>query len=293
LAAGYPYLRGMTGTTLLDRAVLRISGEDVRGFLQGLVTADTAGPLPAYGGLLSPQGKALFEFLLWADVSGKGAAGDAAASGDLLIDCEASQADALTRRLTLYRLRRAITITRVVDLAVHWSRRAGQGEVRGVPDPRLPALGYRWLAATDQGDAASGAAARWTAHRLSHGVAEGVAEIGQDKTLWLEANAGELGGVSYTKGCYVGQENTARMHHRSKVNRRLVVLRSGGAAEGAVLADANGRPTGEVRAAYPAIGLAVAHLRVEHIGGALTLGGAAAEVVMPDWLGAALATDAE
>jgi hypothetical protein len=83
------------------------------------------------------------------------------------------------------------------------------------------------------------------------------------------------------------------MHHRSKVNRRLVVLRSDGVTEDAVLADANRRPTGEVRAAYPAIGLAVAHLRVEHIGGPLTLGGAAAAIVMSDWLSAALTEDAE
>jgi folate-binding protein YgfZ len=272
----------MTGTTLVDRAVLRISGEDVRGFLQGLVTADTAGPLPAWTGLLTPQGKALFDFLLWADE----------ASGDLLIDCEASHADALARRLTMYRLRRAITIAQADDLAVHWSRRAGQG----VPDPRLAALGYRWLAPAgeaDGTDTSADVAERWTAHRLSLGVAEGAAELGQDKTLWLEANAGELGGVSYTKGCYVGQENTARMHHRSKVNRRLVVLRGDGVAEGAVLADANGRPTGDVRAAYPALGLAVAHLRAEQIGRPLTLGGAPAEVVMPAWLGQALAAGSE
>jgi folate-binding protein YgfZ len=275
----------MTGTTLIDRAVLRVSGEDVRGFLQGLVTADTAGPLPAYAGLLSPQGKALFDFLLWADagvdVPGDVSGGEGAGGGDLLIDCEAAQADALARRLTLYRLRRQITIQRAPELAVHWSTDGGCG----VPDPRLAALGHRWLAPA--GEPAAG----WTAHRLALGVAEGSAEIGQDRTLWLESNAGELGGVSYTKGCYVGQENTARMHHRSKVNRRLVVLRGDGVAEGAVLADASGRPTGEVRAAYPALGLAVAHLRVEHIGGALTLGGAAAEVVMPDWLAAALAAD--
>jgi folate-binding protein YgfZ len=286
LAAPPSYLCRMTGTTLLakttlpERAVLRVSGEDVRGFLQGLVTADTVGPLPAWAGLLTPQGKALFDFLLWADDRDGGGDG---AGGDLLIDCEEAQADALARRLTMYRLRRAITIARAPELSVHWSREAGCG----VPDPRLAALGQRWLAPA--GEPAEG----WTAHRLSLGVAEGVAEIGQDKTLWLEANAGELGGVSYTKGCYVGQENTARMHHRSKVNRRLVVLRGDGVADGAVLGDANGRATGEVRAVYPALGLAVAHLRVEHLGSALTLGGVGAEVVMPDWLGAALAADAD
>jgi folate-binding protein YgfZ len=257
----------MPGTTLTDRAVLRLSGEDVRGFLQGLVTSDTAGPLPVWTALLTPQGKALFDFLLWDD------------GADLLIDCEAAQADALARRLTLYRLRRAITITRAPELAVHW---LPDGEA-GVPDPRLPALGRRWLAAPVE------PAEGWTAHRLALGVAEGAAELGQDKTLWLEANAQELGGVSYTKGCYVGQENTARMHHRSKVNRRLVVLRGPGAIEGAAIADASGRPTGEVRAVYPDLGLVVAHLRVEHLGTALTLGGQPAEVVLPEWLAEAIA----
>ncbi|SEL56501.1 hypothetical protein SAMN05216382_2169 [Sphingomonas palmae] len=189
------------GTTLSDRAVLRVAGEDVRGFLQGLVTNDTA-RLPAYAALLTPQGKALFDFIIWAD-------GD-----DVLLDVEGTQADALARRLSIYRLRRAITIARDERLAVHWSREPVEG---AAPDPRLAALGYRWIAPP------GAPAAGWHAHRLSLGVTEGVAELGSGETLWLEANARELNGVSFTKGCYVGQENTARMHHRSKVNRRLAV----------------------------------------------------------------------
>jgi folate-binding protein YgfZ len=195
----------MANTTLGDRAVIRMSGEDVRGFLQGLVTNDVLGALPVWAGLLTPQGKALFDFLLWAD-------GD-----DILIDCEADQADALAKRLTMYRLRRPITIARDATLAVHWSKEGGDG----VPDPRLPALGHRWIAAAD------GEAAGYHAHRLSLGVPEGAAELGQDKTLWLETNAVELNGVSFTKGCYVGQENTARMNYRQKVNRRLFVSPDG------------------------------------------------------------------
>src|SRR4051812_37350875 len=99
----------MTATTLADRAVIRLSGEDVRGFLQGLVTNDVTGPLPVWAGLLTAQGKALFDFLVWED-------GD-----DLLIDCEAEQAEALVRRLSLYRLRRPIAIAIDPALAVHWS----------------------------------------------------------------------------------------------------------------------------------------------------------------------------
>ena len=235
----------MTGTTLPDRAVLRLSGDQPRGFLQGLVTNDTAGALPVWAGLLTPQGKALFDFMLWAD------------GADLLLDCEVAQADALARRLTLYRLRRALTIERT-GLAVHWSRE----DARGVPDPRLAALGHRWLG--EPGEAATG----WLVHRLSLGVTEGEGELGQDKTLWLEANARELNGVSFTKGCYVGQENTARMHHRAKVNRRLVVAPLG--AE-----------TDRTRAVYPELGLMVEHRRVEALG----------DAIVPGWLAGALRPD--
>ena len=199
----------MADTTLIDRALIRLSGDGVRDFLQGLVTNDVSGDLPVWAGLLTPQGKALFDFIVWPDTSG---AGD-----DLLIDCEETQADALARRLMLYRLRKPIVITREANLAVHWST-DGAG---GVPDPRLAALGRRWIAPAD------GAATGWREHRLALGVPEGIAELGSDKTLWLECNADLLGGVSFTKGCYIGQENTARMNWRNKVNRRLVVLPDG------------------------------------------------------------------
>lgn len=213
----------MTATTLADRALIRLSGEDVRPFLQGLITNDVLGELPVYAGLLTPQGKALFDFIVWAD------------GADLLIDCEAAECDALAKRLSIYRLRRAIVIARDETLAVHWSREA----VHGVADPRSAALGQRWIA--PPGEAAAG----WLAHRLACGVVEGRAELGDGATLWLEANAREQNGVSFTKGCYIGQENTARMHHRSKVNRRLAVV----AAES--------DPGEKARAWYPELGQAV------------------------------------
>ncbi len=253
----------MAATTLVDRALLRLSGEDVRGFLQGLVTQDVAllaPDRPLWAGLLTAQGKALFDFILWAD-------GD-----DVLIDCEREAAGDLVRRLTLYRLRRRIVIEPVEGLAVHWERRSpaqagaqadGAAGSRPSPgnttDPRLPDLGPRWRGPPDE------AAESWLAHRLSYGVTEGRAELGSDKILWLECNAAELNGVSFTKGCYVGQENTARMNYRSKVNRRLV----------AVPADAPGERT---RIHYPELGLAVEHRRIDDLGGA----------IVPDWLKVAL-----
>lgn len=233
----------MDAALLNERAVVRLApldaAEDVRSFLQGLVTNDVSGALPVYAALLSAQGKAMFDFLVW---EGPG--------GSLLLDCEASIAADLVKRLSLYRLRRKIEIGLDDTLGVHWSPDAVSGAVDGAaqggaPDPRLAALGYRWLAAP-KGKPADTA---WKAHRLSLGVPEGQAELGD--VLWLETNAVELNGVSFEKGCYVGQENTARMNWRQKVNRRLVV----------VPLEASDEKRRKV--AYPEAGLAVDHLRVD------------------------------
>lgn len=230
-----------TPTLLAHRALIRLSPmdeqEDVRGFLQGLVTQDTRAITPGqpqYAGLLSAQGKAMFDFLLWDD------------GADVLIDCEADHADALAKRLTIYRLRRKISIARDETLVVHWSPEPVEG---AAPDPRLAALGWRWLAPAS--DALSSDDA-WRAHRLALGVPEGAGELGD--ILWLETNAVELNGVSFTKGCYVGQENTARMNWRQKVNRRIVVLPIGEADEK------------RQKIAYPELGWSVEHRRVEDLG---------------------------
>lgn len=226
----------MTATLLTTRALLRLSpledSEDVAAFLQGLVTNDTAGPLPCYAALLSAQGKHLFDFLVWAD------------GASLLLDCEAAHADELAKRLSMYRLRRKIAIARDESLGVHWSTVSQAGTVA---DPRLPALGHRWLGAAE-GESADAA---YLAHRLALGVPEGRAEMGD--ILWLETNAVELNGVSFTKGCYVGQENTARMNWRQKVNRRLVVVPLAASDEA------------RRQAAYEDLGIAVDHLRVESL----------------------------
>ena len=225
-------------TTLADRCVVRLSGDGARDFLQGLVTSDVAGALPVWAGLLSPQGKCLFDFLVFAE------------GEDVLLDCEAAASDDLIKRLLMYRLRRAIVIARDDGLAVHWSI---DGEES--PDPRLAALGRRWLGASTK------PAQGWLEQRLRLGVCEGRAELGD--LLWLECNADELHGVSFSKGCFVGQENTARMNWRSKVNRRLFVVPTGVA------------PDARVRMEYPEIGLAVAHLRVDEI---------PQEAVRPEWM---------
>jgi folate-binding protein YgfZ len=259
----------MSNPRLYDRAIIRLSateeGEDVRSFLQGLVTQDTGAAFPLWAGLLTPQGKALFDFFLWADHE------------DVLIDCEAPQAEALAKRLSIYRLRRKIAIAIDPTLGVFWSLdgRSNAAKYRNIDqgpwptgeydDPRLAALGKRWVSTIRDED--EDATADYRAHRLSLGVAEGVAELGSDATLWLEANAAELNGVSFSKGCYVGQENTARMNWRQKVNRRLVVVPIDKADEK------------RLRIAYPEQGVAIVHARTEDIDIAH----------LPQWLSSGLA----
>ena len=237
----------MTETQLRNRAVIRLSPldetEDVADFLQGLVTNDVQANLPCWAALLSAQGKVLFDFVVWGS------------ERDLLLDCEAEHAAELAKRLSMYRLRRKIAIAPDPLLAVHW--RAGDG---ASPDSRLAALGQRWLAPAS--DAAGTADHPWLRHRLALGVAEGRAELGNGETLWLEANAVELNGVSFTKGCYVGQENTARMNWRQKVNRRLLVV------------PLDRSDPQRQRRAYPDLGYAIDFLRVQEI----------APDLRPEWL---------
>jgi tRNA-modifying protein YgfZ len=246
---------------LFDRVVIRLSAtddsEDVRAFLQGLVTQDTAlvtPGRPAWSALLSPQGKVLFDFFLHADE---------AAPGDVLIDCEVAASDALVKRLSLYRLRRKIQIALDDGLGVFWVAEPGPNT-----DPRLAELGQRWIAPNSDED--EDVSAAYHEHRLSLGVTEGLAELGDGQTLWLEANAIELNGVSFTKGCYIGQENTARMNWRSKVNRRMVVV---------PMAQADEK---RQRLSYPEHGLSVEHRRTEDM----------ASLNLPAWLAVALVEDA-
>ncbi|MCL6741814.1 folate-binding protein [Sphingomonas sp. RB56-2] len=238
-----------TATTLADRSLVRLSGDGVRDFLQGLVTQDVTGPLPVWAGLLTAQGKCMFDFLIWPDPNGDG--------DELLLDCEAEAADDLIKRLAIYRLRKPIKIERDDSLAVHWSLDGAEG----ADDPRLHLLGRRWLGPAD------GPVEGWLEHRLRLGVCEGRAELGD--LLWLECNAAELNGVSFTKGCFVGQENTARMNWRQKVNRRLVVV-------------AMNQPGGDggdrARIAYPELGLAVVHARADAVPD---------NAIVPAWLGPA------
>ena len=246
---------------LTDRAVLRIGGPEARAFLQGLLTNDVTGPLPVWAGLLTAQGKYLFDMILHDG-------GEA-----VLVDVLATRAPDLAKRLTLYKLRRAVAIEETnLQVFASWGT-AGATTF----DPRLPALGHRWVAESAKPHADLAA---YVAHRLKLGIADS-ADFEVDKTMWLETNAAELNGVSFTKGCYVGQENTARMHHRDKLRKRLLPVTLAGDPGADRIITAAGREAGELRTCQA--GRGIAFLRLELLDG-LTLGGVPVTAHWPDWL---------
>jgi len=246
---------------LSDRAVLRISGGEARDFLQGLLTNDVGGHLPAYAGLLSAQGKTLTDMIVHQG-------GD-----ELLLDVASGEADGLARRLGMYKLRRAVTIEASdAQVFARWEAFNEGPDGERTPDPRLPELGERWLG-FEAHDRAS--LEDYHRYRLTLGVPD-TPEM--TDLLWLETNAAELRGVSFTKGCYVGQENTARMHHKDKLRRRLLPVR--GAVPGPVMA--GDREAGEVRSQHGDLGMA--YLRMEYAAAPLTQDGRPVELLWPGWL---------
>jgi folate-binding protein YgfZ len=248
---------------LPDRALIRLTGPDAGSFLQGLVTQDVTSLRPGHwhwAALLSPQGKLMYDFLLQVD------------SADYLLDVEAAQRAALMKKLNLYKLRAAVTV-HADDSAVvaGWN---SPMPADAAQDSRHPQLGWR-----SRGVPVDDSAENYRQHRWSLGIAEGARELGQDRVLWLECNAAELGGVSFTKGCYVGQENTARMHHRHKLRKRIMMFAA--AAPGDVVM-ADDKAAGDVMMQHGETGIAL--MRLESVDKPLSLGGSPLRLLRPDWL---------
>jgi tRNA-modifying protein YgfZ len=236
------YFIAMPIAQLTDRAVLAVSGLEARAFLQGLVTNDMELGGARYAALLTPQGKILFDFMIVERDDG------------FLIDCAKASREVLQKRLTLYRLRAKVEIAPRDDFSVAaaWD---GSELADSFTDPRLPALGIRAIAPAGYGDA------DYLSHRLALGVPE-AADFGQDKIFALDAGLDELNAVSFTKGCYVGQELTARMKHRGTARKRLLLVES---PDGSVLsADApiaaEGREIGNITNVYGARGFGLIRL---------------------------------
>jgi hypothetical protein len=270
---------------LESRAIVRVAGADARTFLQGLITQDVARVTvdrAAYGAFLTPQGKYLHDFCL-------AALGDA-----ILLDCEAARADDLVARLSRYRLRAAVTVAVDPDLAVaaifgsdaESTPVADLGPLPGAArpfadgvlfaDPRHADLGWRAILPIDDADTALAAVgfaastfADYDTRRVALTVPDGSRDLEIDRTVLLEANFDTLNGISWDKGCYLGQELTARTKYRGLVKRRLVtVALDGGAVAPGAPIEQDGREVGALRSV--AGDLALASLRIDAIGAAAT-----------------------
>lgn len=228
-----------------DRSVLRISGADTRDFLQNLVTNDVARLKdgPVYTALLTPQGKLIADFIMVAD-------GDA-----VLIDVASDWAAALKQRLSMYRLRAAVTVE---ETPLKVRRGTGDRPEGAVADPRNPALGWR-LYGDEGGDDGSD----WDAIRVAQGIPASGVELGPDSYI-LEAGFERLNGVDFRKGCYVGQEVTARMKHKTELKKGLRVVRIDGDAPVGAEITRDGKAVGTL---YTSAGdAALAYLRFDRIG---------------------------
>ena len=203
------------GGILPQRAVLSVEGPEAGHFLHTLVTADIESlgvGQAAYGALLTPQGKILFD--LFALRTGAG----------FLLDCAASQAADLVKRLSLYKLRAQVTTTVADGLHAGVSPTEPAEALRYV-DPRTPAIGWRFIAEQEASPAEG-----YNAARLALGLADTDADLGSGVYFPHEANLDQLGGVSFTKGCYVGQEVVSRMEHRGTARSRILPVDLDGVA---------------------------------------------------------------
>jgi len=204
----------MPSSFLDDRGVLRVSGAEARGFLQGLFTCDVervAPGNPAFGALLTPQGKIIVDFVLTEQ-------GDA-----FWLDVPAPLAADLLKRLRLYRLRAQIELS---DLSETMGVQALWGEetlpAGAQPDPRHPGLGARLIAERATLAASPGDCAAYEAQRIACGIPQGGADFAYGEAFPHEANMDLIGGVDFKKGCYVGQEVVSRVHHRGTARRRIL-----------------------------------------------------------------------
>ena len=272
-----------------ERRVIRISGAEAADFLQSILTSDMEALLPGEtraSALLTPQGRILADMMVLRVEDG------------FVLDCDASRAEDLFTRLRRYKLRRPITLEMLDDhqLWVGWDGAAMP--VDASTDPRHPALGWRWIGAAGSGpDTASGSGTvdidQWHAVRIAAGVPQGPVDLQPERALMLEAGLDRLGAVDFEKGCYVGQEVTARTHYRGLVKRRIVPLAiSGGRpASGDAVTDGE-RELGAVLSVAAdsegALCLAAMKLsdihRISDSDQEVTAGGHAARLAIPDWM---------
>ncbi len=235
------------------RKIIRLSGADARPFLQNLVTnnIDHIDQGLVYAALLTPQGKYMADFFVFAD--GK----------DVLVDADESQADMLAQRLNMYRLRADVSVE-ISELQV--KRGTGPAPDGALMDPRHPDLGWRLY-----GDEAGDDGSDWDAIRVANCIPATGIELDSNSFI-LETGFEELNGVDFRKGCYVGQEVTARMKHKTTLRKGLKVVSIEGAAPVGTEITAGGKPVGTLFTQSG--GKAIAYLRYDRAKGELLAGDA-------------------
>lgn len=285
-------------TTLDWRAVIAVDGPDAVPFLQGLVSNDVRKVAPEraiWTAFLTAQGKFLHEFMI-------------VRHGDrLLLDCERERRADLVRRLKLYKLRSKVTVAESDEtvVALYGAGLAAvpelglaPGEARPVEggviygDPRLPAMGLRGmvdaagLARLQAEGFAQGAAGDWDAMRIAAGVPDGSRDLTLEKAILLENGFDELNGLDWAKGCYLGQELTARTRYRGLVRKRLLpVAFDGPAPEAGTDVTSAGKPVGLVQSAAGGLALALIKLEALEPGSPpLMAGEAELRPMVPDWI---------
>lgn len=249
------------------RAVLAIDGADAESFLQGLVTNDVTAAdaeKAVYAAHLTPQGKFLADLFIWRP-----------SPETFLVDVGAGEIDALSKRLAMYKLRSAVTIARRDDLAVVLAlddAPTPDGALVRGGDPREPALGDRAIAPADVVETKPAVLDAHGRLALRYGAPEAGLDLIAGDAFILEHDFERLSGVDFRKGCYVGQEVTARMRHKTALRRglQLVELRGGAPAEDGAVVTREGKPAGRLGTVIDDRALAL--LRVDRLGDELVSG---------------------
>ncbi|WP_105005558.1 YgfZ/GcvT domain-containing protein [Rhizobium leguminosarum] len=280
----------MPAVFLKDRSLLLVSGAEAQSFLQNLITtditslgADEARP----GALLTPQGKILFDFMIWQDGDG------------YMIETEAGQRDGLLKRLTMYKLRAAVTLAPGTEdgVTVSWGEDAeGVRDSQGVRDSRFAKAGVTLTRrAGRHGD---GKEALYDALRISHGIVTSGSDFALQDAFPHDVLMDFNGGLSFRKGCYVGQEVVSRMQHRGTARRRVVTVSAATALpETGTEITASGKPVGTLGSVEGGNGLAI--VRIDRAGAAmaagtpLLAGETPVSLVLPAWSGLVFPTSGD
>ncbi|VAV97507.1 tRNA-modifying protein YgfZ [hydrothermal vent metagenome] len=263
---------------LPDRAIITLCGPNRKPFLQGLIT-NNIDKLSAnnclYAALLTPQGKYLHDFFIMER------------DEILYLDCERDRLADLFRRLMMYRLRAKVDIVDCSEKFTIFSAGSQpEGSIVFAADPRHPNMGHRLVLPAENAEYSDHNAAPYDQLRLSLGLPDGSRDFDVDKTLILEGNMEELHGVDFDKGCYVGQEVTARMKHRTSLKKRLlpVTVKGDLPARSTEITDANGKKVGDIRSGFQ--NRAMGYFRLAHMtfGKGYHCGEATITPWRPDWL---------